>query len=283
MRIELTSSQRVLRVGKGFSLVELLVVIAVIALLIGLLVPALSTAREAARQTACTSNQRQMVIGWTLYAGDYKDRAMPLAYWSLRDIGTGPTIYWWGTNESKSVDYARGFLTPYLSSGHGRGTVYECPAQPWGSYRAQGGAKQPTSTYGYNGYFLSPAKTPGWGEQIGFRPWRRTFEILQPSLLMVFADTLLPGSTVSNTALLDPPLLFEDGTWIRNESPTTAFRHSRIADQFGGCVTARADGGADAVRGNPAWRVNTSTYIASIGLVNDPCYVPDWNTWDQAR
>ena len=43
----------------GFTLVELLVVIAIIALLIALLLPAVQAARESARRTSCTSNIRQ--------------------------------------------------------------------------------------------------------------------------------------------------------------------------------------------------------------------------------
>lgn len=46
----------------GFTLVELLAVIAIIGLLVGLLLPAVQTAREAARQSACQNNLKQMGV-----------------------------------------------------------------------------------------------------------------------------------------------------------------------------------------------------------------------------
>jgi len=47
----------------GFTLVELLVVIAIIALLVALLLPAVQSAREAARQTTCRNNLKQLALG----------------------------------------------------------------------------------------------------------------------------------------------------------------------------------------------------------------------------
>ena len=58
---------------RGFTLVELLVVISIIALLIGILLPALSAARESARVVSCLSNHRQMMIGAMSYQTDNDD------------------------------------------------------------------------------------------------------------------------------------------------------------------------------------------------------------------
>lgn len=57
----------------GFTLIEVLVVIALIALLIGLLLPALRDARRAAHAAVCLSNQRQIGAALMLYADTYKE------------------------------------------------------------------------------------------------------------------------------------------------------------------------------------------------------------------
>ncbi len=59
---------------RGFSLVELLVVIAVIALLIGTLLPALFQARRTARATRCLATIRQIELAHVLYMAANKDR-----------------------------------------------------------------------------------------------------------------------------------------------------------------------------------------------------------------
>lgn len=274
----------------GFTLIELLVVVAIIAVMLGLLLPSLAGARDAARTVRCIANQRQLITAWTAYAGDFKDRAMPLAYWDTEDIGLGEQVFWWGSHGTQATppDFSRGFLAPYVESSLHKGSVFECPNQPWGTYRSQGPSRAVTSTYGYNGYYLTPAKTPGWGFAIGHRPWQRLSTLANPTALLVFADAMLPalgGGLPGNTALLDPPLLFSgsgNGAWSVNQSPTTAFRHGQSGTgSTGSAAGAHPDGHVASIAARPEWLAHPTQGIGSLGGVNGMAtwYVPDWETW----
>ena len=61
----------------GFSLMELLVVVAAIAMLAALLLPGLARAKLSAKSAQCQSNLRQFMVAFNLYAADNQDYFPP--------------------------------------------------------------------------------------------------------------------------------------------------------------------------------------------------------------
>jgi prepilin-type N-terminal cleavage/methylation domain-containing protein len=63
---------------RGFTILELLVVVSIIALLVGMLLPAIGKARDNARINTSKSNLRQLGVAHKTYAADWADRQMTL-------------------------------------------------------------------------------------------------------------------------------------------------------------------------------------------------------------
>ena len=91
----------------GFTLVELLIVIAIVILLAALLLPVLSRARETARATACLNNVRQLGIAASAY--------------TLDNRGNLPLFLNWLSTQPRNL--TTGSLYSYLKSKD----VYLCP------------------------------------------------------------------------------------------------------------------------------------------------------------
>ncbi len=80
---------------RGFTLVELLVVITILAMLVALLIPAVQMAREAARKTQCLNNEKQLALGIVNYATTkQKFPPMFVAQPNWTGGGTVPAVGW---------------------------------------------------------------------------------------------------------------------------------------------------------------------------------------------
>jgi prepilin-type processing-associated H-X9-DG protein/prepilin-type N-terminal cleavage/methylation domain-containing protein len=114
----------------GFTIVELLVVVAIIAILAALLLPALANGKAEAQKIACASNIKQLALAWQLYADEYDDVL-------VNNHGINETILRrenWANNMQDMLTsegntnvalLTSGKLAPYLSDVT---AVFKCPS-----------------------------------------------------------------------------------------------------------------------------------------------------------
>lgn len=174
------------RPRRGFTLVELLVVIGIIAVLIGILIPTLGKARANAQMTACKSNLQQIGNATRMYANDNKDRypdSYTLGGWNFRravgennPLNPGSYLETYGLN---AVFDQKKYLP-------GKSAVWICPSATDDArsykctysfalidYNSASSSQQEWRTQKMRGR----AKTKAWwvNDNIQYRPWTTGF------------------------------------------------------------------------------------------------------------
>ena len=168
---------------RAFTLIELLVVIGIIGILAALLLPALSRVKGLGLRTKCANSHRQLVLAWSLYAGDHADQ-LP---WTVDD-GDGVRFTNWVAghlrrpDEAKDarllVDEGRSLFAPYIKEPK----LYKCPSDPSGVVRSVSMNNR-----------LNPVRLKGEVLAIGglgsnFMTYRTHSQIQNPARIFVILD-----------------------------------------------------------------------------------------------
>lgn len=225
------------RGGQGFTLIEVLVVVAIIALLVSILLPSLSRAKAQSRMVQCQSNIRQVMIGFLVYATEYKNR--------LPGQSKDPEADWLGgANPEAAQRKGRPIRTPddgtiFRQMGRS-GAAYTRPddvAQR--SYPVNG---QTACDYSYTANALvsgAPVEQLAGGHYPRVKPFNRTDH----------RTDMAPFEGVPVLIEEDPNwyLAFvDDSSWCNDD--TISDRHLRFGSDSGSANVAYHDGHANRVR-----------------------------------
>ncbi len=222
--------------GPGFTLAEVLVVVAVLGVLLGLLLPALGSARGASMSAACGSNLRQLMIANIAYASDHDDRFAPGA----PGIATSNRVRWHGARAAAHQAFSPegGTLSGYLAESDAASVALRaCPgwnpapdpaaADPGAALSV--GFERSAGGYGYNNAFVGTQRRARFAA--GQRIWEiesdrvgaRRSAFRAPSLAVGFADAALAAHTLIEYSFVEPPF-WPEFPGARPD-PSTHFRH----------------------------------------------------------
>jgi prepilin-type N-terminal cleavage/methylation domain-containing protein/prepilin-type processing-associated H-X9-DG protein len=191
------------RARRGFTLIELLVVIAIIAILAAILFPVFARAREQARKAVCTSNLKQLVLAFRMYADDYDGYSPISAYFG------SPKTFAPGNLEELQNCWFMNPTAPYLKN---RGVLH-CPSDNVKNGDRTAGAfllsmandpRMPAVSYGINLWLGGVAESATFGQITeGVLPYPAQTAMLADAALTIFScvvEKRKDGTRVSSVA-----------------------------------------------------------------------------------
>jgi prepilin-type N-terminal cleavage/methylation domain-containing protein/prepilin-type processing-associated H-X9-DG protein len=164
---------------KGFTLVELLVVMSITAMLLCILLPSLSRARRQAKSVFCLNNLQQMSIAAINYTHSYNDH-YPLAYYNQK---VGGIRYYYSWDFTTYKDWSTTPATETVKPGllWQKDTieqVHQCPVFKGSS----NSLADPYTGYNYNTSYIGMDETVWPCDSV------KTTKVKRPSETAIFGD-----------------------------------------------------------------------------------------------